>query len=309
MHGEPVCEERVLILPGTMNSVLTIGGAGFRVSSDLDLYYPEEAGPMNVFADPGQVSDVDIFVDIRKGGRNGFDRMEILAEADSAWKLLDDGTHRWFVSSFELSEGVPAWAARMDAGCENVAIDCNVVAGGGRTPNPLLYPLDQLLLIHVLASRNGFIVHGTGVRRGDEVLVFAGVSGAGKTTIAGLLDTNEDLEILSDDRMVIRRQDVCWMAYGTPWPGAGGYALNDAGTLKAVCFLKQGRTNRLTQLEYREMFERMMPVTSVPWYDGESMAGIMSTIESLIMEIAGYDLVFRADGSVVDTVESFLGQL
>lgn len=293
-----------------MNSTLSIARTAFRVRSVLDLYYPEEAGPIDQFTGkPPSYSDINISTDIVQGGGSDFNKMEVVAEAESAWKLLDDGESRWFVSCLELSEGVPVWAAKMSARCNHIEIQFNAPVGEDlrRVPSPLLYPLDQLLMIHVLASRRGLIVHGTGIKSGDNAVLLAGVSGAGKTTLAGILSERTDLKILSDDRVVIREHEGCFRAYGTPWPGDGGYALDESGELKRICFLMQGEVNELRPLESNRVFEKIMPVASIPWYDVDLMNSSISFVETLVRVVPGCDFVFRKDESVIKQVESLFG--
>ncbi len=290
-----------------MNSTFAIAQTAFRIRSALDMYYPEEAGPMVAFSGPTPFSsDINIATEILQHSNADFKNMKVVAEAESAWKLLDDGECRWFVSCFEMPNDRPPWAAKMNAGCNNIIIECNFSDDEcrGRVPSPLLYPLDQLLLTHVLASRSGCLVHGAGIMRGEEAVVLLGVSGAGKTTISDIINEHSDFEILSDDRIVIREQEGCFRAHGTPWPGDGGYALNKSGVLKGIYFLRQGEGNELRPLEVKDVFERIMPVASIPWYDEGKMNSVVSFVESLVGQVSGYDFVFKKDESVIKQIES-----
>src|ERR1043166_5880820 len=70
---------------------------------------------------------------------------------------------------------------------------------------PLEYPLDELLILNLLANRRGVEVHACGMvdpqGRGH---LFLGQSGGGKTTTANLWRTVPGTHILSDDRIIIR---------------------------------------------------------------------------------------------------------
>ena len=105
-----------------------------------------------------------------------------------------------------------------------VAVRRDIFAG--RLPlYPLQYPLDELLMVHLLARGRGVAIHGSGVVDADgRGTLFAGQSGAGKTTMARLWLSEPGVKILSDERVVLRQEgDDVWM-YGTPWHGDGRIA-------------------------------------------------------------------------------------
>ncbi len=92
----------------------------------------------------------------------------------------------------------------------------------GQTVYPLEYPLDELLILHLLAKGRGVEVHACGVvDPAGQGYLFAGQSDAGKTTIARLWQKVEGMTVLSDDRIILRNiEGRLWM-YGTPWHGEG----------------------------------------------------------------------------------------
>jgi hypothetical protein len=72
--------------------------------------------------------------------------------------------------------------------------------------SPLEYPLDELLIMHRLTQEQATELHGTGIVRGNgEANLFIGHSGAGKSTTTRLWTAVEDVEVLSDDRIIVRR--------------------------------------------------------------------------------------------------------
>jgi hypothetical protein len=71
--------------------------------------------------------------------------------------------------------------------------------------DPLEYPLDELLIMHRLTQERGIELHGTGIVRANGVgNLFVGHSGAGKSTTTRLWTSLEDVEVLSDDRIIVR---------------------------------------------------------------------------------------------------------
>jgi hypothetical protein len=112
-----------------------------------------------------------------------------------------------------------------------------------QSPNP--YSLDAIMrIIHslVLAEEGGFLVHGASGVRNDRAFVFAGVSGAGKTTMSRLAPP--DATLLTDEISYIRRSGSGYHAYGTPFAGElARLGTNVKAPLEALYFLEKGRDN------------------------------------------------------------------
>jgi hypothetical protein len=92
-----------------------------------------------------------------------------------------------------------------------------------RDAEPLEYPLDELLIMHRLTQEKAIELHGSGIARANgEANLFVGHSGAGKSTTTRLWTEVKDVEVLSDDRIIVRRERDASVVK-TP-SGAGGGA-------------------------------------------------------------------------------------
>jgi hypothetical protein len=183
----------------------------------------------------------------------------------------------------------------------------------GAIPDPFLYPLDQLLLMHHLAGRGGFIVHAAGLALAGAGLIFPGISGAGKSTLtAQFLAAAPDTGFLSDDRVVVRAGCAAsggsggFTAWGTPWPGTAKIAVNDSQPLRAVLFLVQAPAHAIVRLTPAAAARRLMPMLMCPWYDEEWSAGVLATVDRLVREVPCYELCFANDRGIVDLVRDFV---
>jgi hypothetical protein len=93
---------------------------------------------------------------------------------------------------------------------------------------PLEYPLDELLIMHRLTQEKAIELHGCGIVRPDGTgNLFVGHSGAGKSTTTRLWTAREDVQVLSDDRIIVRR-DSGWQ--DAPRPRAAEAASDCAGS-------------------------------------------------------------------------------
>jgi hypothetical protein len=176
----------------------------------------------------------------------------------------------------------------------------------GVDANPLAYPADQVLLMYLLARRCGAIFHAAGFGWRGCGFVFLGRSGAGKTTLSRLLLGRPGWEPLSDDRVIVRRIGEGHLLFGTPWPGEAGLAENGWFPLNGLCFLRQGSVNRLAALQPRAALERILPLSSIPWFDREALGPVLDFLGSLAAAVPAWDLEFRDDASVAELLEDCL---
>ena len=71
---------------------------------------------------------------------------------------------------------------------------------------PIDYPLDELLIMHRLTQEKGIELHACGIVGADGMgNLFVGHSGAGKSTTTRLWTECVGVEVLSDDRIIVRR--------------------------------------------------------------------------------------------------------
>jgi hypothetical protein len=124
-----------------------------------------------------------------------------------------------------------------------------------QSANP--YSIDAVLrIVHtlVLAGRGGFLLHSASAIRNGKAFLFAGVSGAGKTTISRLAPA--DATLLTDEISYVRKLDVPkgsfsqksagYVAFGTPFTGElAKLGENTSAPVTALYLLAKGEENRI----------------------------------------------------------------
>ena len=114
-----------------------------------------------------------------------------------------------------------------------------------QSANP--YSIDAVLrIVHtlVLARQGGFLLHSASAIRNGKAFLFAGVSGAGKTTISRLAPP--DATLLTDEISYVRKQDEDYFAFGTPFAGElAKLGENTSAPLAALYLLAQGPENKI----------------------------------------------------------------
>ena len=89
------------------------------------------------------------------------------------------------------------------------------------------------------------LFHGSAVAVDGMGYLFAGKSGAGKSTHARLWREllGQRAVMVNDDKPLLEIADGSVTVWGTPWDGKHHLSRNISVPLRAVCFLEQGETN------------------------------------------------------------------
>jgi len=234
-----------------------------------------------------------------------------LFSSGSSWFLLSEGADYYLVFDPLSTHNDPLLIAMFDPSTKTVTIFCNEQLAereGGELfiPNPLRYPLDQLLIMYYLAGKGGAILHAAGAVIKNRGYLFPGRSGAGKSTLTRQFIAKQRDEVLSDDRIVVRMIDGTFTGFGTPWPGEAAMAANKSVSLAGVFFIAHGNENHIRDLSRKEAFERLLPVTSIPWYDKEMTEKLLVFCEDMVSHIPAYELHFIPSDEIIDVLENFI---
>lgn len=295
---------------------MEIAGVNFILNGDESLrlhdtdpaYHPFIHGGLHVAPAAG----IEISLKSREKMPKTIDLDRIFHSGD-AWSMFRDD--EGYCISLDLpGYDEPIWMARVTRDFSTATILCSrelVIRSNGNIclSNPITYPLDQILLMYILAKRKGFLVHAMGLISKNRGYLFPGRSGAGKSTMALQLDQKKDFEILSDDRLVVRDSGDLFKMFGTPWPGDAGISLNRSVDLSAIFFLEHGQINRIEPIGKQETVERLLSVISVPWYDNDMVPPILATCEELVKEVPSYTLQFKPGIEAADLLHRFIEEL
>jgi hypothetical protein len=158
------------------------------------------------------------------------------------------------------------------------------------------YTLDcllRILLTWMLLPRAGFLLHAATVIRDGRAYLFAGKSGAGKSTVASLAPEGS---VLTDELSLVRREGGVWQAYGTPFWGefhAGN--LNTSAPVAGIFRLVQAVENHVTPLRPVEFLRAM--IGNVLFFSRQPADSqrLLNIISQAAQELRGYTLEFRKD--------------
>jgi hypothetical protein len=146
-----------------------------------------------------------------------------------------------------------------------------------QSANP--YSIDAVLrIVHslVLARQGGFLLHSASAIRNGKAFLFAGVSGAGKTTISRLAPP--DATLLTDEISYVRKHDSGYVAYGTPFTGElAKLGENVSAPVATLYLLAQGPENRIDPVPQGEAARSLLTNTL---FFAEDEALVRATFDS-----------------------------
>ena len=170
----------------------------------------------------------------------------------------------------------------------------------GRLPNPLEFPLSEVLMICLLAKGRGLMIHACGIDDEGKGYLFAGNSTHGKTTMARLW--NDAGLILNDDRIVLRYKEGHFWMYGTPWHGDYTVVSPQGILMEKIFFLNHGIANRAERVAVTPAVSKLISRCFPPLWDTKGMQYTLNFCAQLVNAVPCYELNFVSNKSIVDFV-------
>jgi hypothetical protein len=295
-------------MPSAFEVSLSIGDTTIHLTSDDRRLAPAFDGPLGQFVTDNSRADVEIrarWTDTPDdpGG-------EVIFDSGVPWRLARLGSE--FVFTFRSQTGgpVPYKTARFDAAF--TVGDVRVYRPHFDRPlrdivNPLEYPLDELLMIHVLSQGKGVEVHGCAlVDDGGRAYIFPGQSGAGKSTLARLWTGHAGVTLLSDERIVLRTDRDPIAVYGTPWHGDALLASPRCGDLAGVFFLEHAPVTVVTPVSGSLAMARLFACSFLPFHGAAPVNHTLTALERVVSRTRCYALGFTPDATVIETLEPYV---
>jgi hypothetical protein len=171
-----------------------------------------------------------------------------------------------------------------------------------QSANP--YSIDTVLrIVHtlVLAREGGFLMHAASAVRNGKAYIFAGASGAGKTTLSRLAPA--DTRVLSDEISYVRKEADGYYAYGTPFAGElARSGENIRAPIESVYLLAQGPENRVETLGQAEAARGILGTILFFAEDAELVRAVFASALEFVERLPVRRLTFFPDARVWDCI-------
>jgi hypothetical protein len=279
---------------------LNIGGVIISIHGDLFDGDLRSLKAYNAFITPHK-DKPDILIRLHKrrlehpGGEKAFDCPPI-------WALYQNGQDRVIDLFPEMPELRRSLALSPHGKEADLYLNENAQAFADAFYGPTL----ELLMVNLFALGKGAVIHACGIVRKETGILFVGESGAGKSTLARLLSKRKGVDVLSDDRIILRKGQRAFWIHGTPWHGDGAFASHLAAKLDRVFFLKHGSTNSITKVEGIDPPSRLLTCSFPPYWDPKGMDFTLKLFAKLTAKVPCYELSFRPDESIVEIIQTVL---
>jgi len=171
-----------------------------------------------------------------------------------------------------------------------------------QSSNP--YSLDSVLrMTHslLLAMKGGFLLHAASAVRKGRAFLFAGVSGAGKTTIARLAPA--DATLLTDEVSYVRPVGQGYEAYGTPFAGdLARSGANLSAPLETVFFLEKAHTNAIRPISPRDAARALLRHILFFVEDADLARAVFDSAVAFVSRVHTARLAFRPDARIWELI-------
>jgi hypothetical protein len=281
---------------------VSIGGLTFRIVSGDPRLASRPYAALASFA--GEPQNADVIVRAGWSDTPFAPGGDVIFDSGGTWRLVrSDGD---FVFTFQSAAGgpIPYKTARFNATFTSGDVLLHreyFERHGLDAVYPLQFPLDELLMVHLLSQDRGMEIHGAALLDdAGRTYVFAGQSGAGKSTMSRLWAGHPGVTLLSDERVILRTDRDPIAVYGTPWHGDAMLASPRSGQLAGVFFLKHYPSNVLTRIVEPIAAARLLACSFLPFHDAGGVARTSAAAERVARSVPCYVLGFVPDASVVE---------
>ena len=168
--------------------------------------------------------------------------------------------------------------------------------------NEALYQLARFRALYM----DMLVLHASAIVYQDEVLIFSGMKGAGKSTQASLWTENAGAWVLNYDKPVVKLDEDRVMVSGSPWGGKEDLAINEVRPAKALIFVHQAKENRIVRLSAAKAYSQAYLNYFVYPLNTDIERRYDDALNQLVRKVPIYDLFCTDTKEAVEVVKKEL---
>jgi hypothetical protein len=162
--------------------------------------------------------------------------------------------------------------------------------------------LDPAIMSNLLGSGRAMAIHACGVNDDGRGFLFTGPSDSGKTTLANLWKGCQDVTVLGDERLFLRKRENRYWVYGSPLKGGANSFFPKGAPLERIFFIKHANRNVASPKKRKDAVIGLLTQSFLDWYYHRNMQYPLDFCIELSQEVPCYDLGFVPSQEVVDFV-------
>jgi hypothetical protein len=110
------------------------------------------------------------------------------------------------------------------------------------------------------------------------------------------------VNVLSDDRIIVRKIGDRFYMYGTPWHGEAQLAMPNHAELSRIFFLRQARSNEIKELNFGEAVAKFFACGFPPFYSSAGLEFTLSFYEAAARALPCCELNFTREEGLCDFI-------
>ena len=282
----------------------SLAGTRFRLvapAGSPDIRLPDEYAPF-LNAPGTDAPDALYTVSPQSADHEAFDSGEVFWD-NGLWRMRHVGAHGFDIEINDVQ--LPGWrrAARVESDFATGVLYPSPLSLDTGFLRPLHHPQDRTIVLGRFCSLGGAMIHSSSVLDEGKAMLFVGMSGAGKTTIARLWRSH-GATVLNDERNLVRvRHEAVWVG-ASPWHGEENQVDPASAPLAAIFFLKQSAANVLRPLTETESVGRLLQATFVPVFIPDGPSKTVDASLAILERVPSYELSFSPDLRAMDLCRS-----
>jgi hypothetical protein len=281
---------------------ICIAGYHFGLQNDTNLQLVFETGFEDFFTSVGPHIDRQLifkqgFIDFA----NSTSCYQAKANKQLLWEIRDTANGRWFLV-YHPETGELQQQAQYNPIKHTWNIHCEAQEFQDESVlNPLAYPMAPLLWYVLTTEEPLLLVHASGLTDGKKGRLFAGFSGVGKSTMAGIWERN-GAQVINDDRLLLKLEaDGTWHMYNTPMYYQ---ASPKSAALQHIYFPFHSPTNTFEKLSGAKAIAQLLAFTIHHGYDAQHVLHHSNIAEQLLQTITAAKLGVVPTNDIIDFIQA-----
>jgi len=217
------------------------------------------------------------------------------------WEIIEGNGERWFLV-YHPQSGKLQQQAQYNPTQRTWTIHCAAQQIQHETVlNPLAYPMAPLLWYVLSTEEDLLLIHASGLVQQEEGRIFAGFSGVGKSTMAGIWERN-GAQVINDDRLILKKEkDGTWHMHNTPMYYR---ALPVSGPVSAIYLPFHSPQNSYQKLSGAMAIANLLAFTIHHGYDAQHVLHHSHIAEQILQEVPLAKLGVVPTDAIIDFIKA-----